>query len=119
MVEYGHRSIYYHEFMFALTIYCFFENNPEAQPVYIRKLKAVRTISVLNLSQTGVTTGCFDVMRYFEERWFFQSFFSTSCISTFYASFPRVDDSRFELIKIGAKATGLEPEYHLKNEAWR
>lgn len=37
----------------------------------------------------------------------------------FYASFPRVDDSRFELIKIGAKAKGLEPEYHLKNEAWR
>ena len=55
LVHSRHRSI--HNFIMnlcsALTAYCFYENKPEALPI-CRKIKAVRTICIINLFRTGV-----------------------------------------------------------------
>lgn len=40
----------YHELVFSLTAYCFFENKPEVLSVYVEKIKVVRNICIINLS---------------------------------------------------------------------
>ena len=56
LVHSRHRSI--HNFIMnlcsALTAYCFFENKPEALPVYVEKSRQLELFFILNLSRTQV-----------------------------------------------------------------